>query len=163
MSEAAKQRLRVLAVSSGGGHWIELLRAMPAFDACDVVFVTVNRDYAKSVPGHRVHVVNDATRWSRISLIRMALTMLWILIRERPEIIMTTGAAPGYCAIRLGRWLGARTIWLDSIANVDELSLSGQLAGGVANLWLTQWPHLSDRGPSHSQARRPRFAGTVLG
>jgi hypothetical protein len=56
--------------------------------------------------------------------------------------------------------MGARTIWLDSIANVDELSLSGQMAGRFADLWLTQWPHLTEA-DSLGQ-RRPAFAGTVL-
>jgi hypothetical protein len=44
--------------------------------------------------------------------------------------------------------LGARTVWLDSIANVEILSRAGRLAGPIADLWLTQWPHLaSEEGP----------------
>jgi hypothetical protein len=46
-----RTRKKILAVSSGGGHWIELLRVRPAFEGADVVYVTVRRDYAGDVPG----------------------------------------------------------------------------------------------------------------
>jgi UDP-N-acetylglucosamine:LPS N-acetylglucosamine transferase len=81
--------------------------------------------------------------------------VLRVLVRERPELVISTGAAPGCLAIALGRLLGARTIWLDSIANVERLSVSGRLVRPFCDLWLTQWPHLAARGG-------PAFAGRVL-
>jgi UDP-N-acetylglucosamine:LPS N-acetylglucosamine transferase len=152
---------RILAVSSGGGHWVELLRVMPAFEGADVAFVTVNRDYRGEVGERRFYLVNDATRWNKFAMALMALRLLVIVLRERPDVVVTTGAAPGYFALRFGRMLGARTIWIDSIANVEELSLSGQIAGKYADLWLTQWPHLA-RADEQANARGPQFAGAVL-
>ena len=147
--------MRVLAVSSGGGHWVELLRLVPALEGTDQAFVTVNPDYRDSVRGHRFYVVNDATRWNKLALLVMAVRMFAIILRERPDVVVTTGAAPGYAAMRIGRWLGARTAWIDSIANVDELSRSGKMAGKHVDLWITQWPHLAT--PSG-----PDFCGSVL-
>ena len=72
-----------------------------------------------------------------------------------PDVVVSTGAAPGYAAIRFAGWIGAKTIWVDSIANVEELSLSGRMAGRIADLWLTQWEHLA--GP-----QGPHFEGSVL-
>ena len=146
---------RILAVASGGGHWVQLLRLLPAFDGHDVAFVSVDPAYAEQVQGRRFHAVRDATRWNRLGLLWQALQLLRIFLQERPAIVVSTGAAPGYFAIRLGRALGARTAWLDSIANVEELSLSGQRAGRYADLWLTQWPHLERPGG-------PRYSGSVL-
>jgi hypothetical protein len=150
-----RNRKRILAVSSGGGHWVELLRVLPAFDDAEVVFVTVRREYQTDVPGRRLHVINDATRWSKVALAGAALRLLWIMLRERPDIVITTGAACGYFALRIGRLLGARTIWIDSIANAEELSMGGRMAGKCADLWLTQWPHLAAPGGPH-------YAGAVL-
>ena len=45
--------------------------------------------------------------------------MLGLLLRHRPDVIVTTGAAPGYFALRFGKLLGARTIWIDSMANAE--------------------------------------------
>ena len=85
----------------------------------------------------------------------MLLQVAWLVFSRRPDVVISTGAAPGYAAIRFGRWIGARTIWLDSIANVDHLSLSGVKIGRHADLWMTQWPHLA-------KPEGPRFKGAVL-
>jgi len=45
----------------------------------------------------------------------------------------------------VGYFFGARTIWIDSIANTERMSLSGRLSRPFAQLWLTQWPEVSDR------------------
>lgn len=149
------QRPKVLALSSGGGHWVQLLRLRPAFEGCDVVFATVKPEYQLDVPGQTLRVIPDANRWSKLSLLRSAWGVFRILWRERPDIVVSTGAAPGYFAIRLAPLLRARTVWVDSVANIDELSLSGQRAGAHATLWLTQWAHLAQPGGPH-------FRGSVL-
>jgi UDP-N-acetylglucosamine:LPS N-acetylglucosamine transferase len=151
----SKPRKRILAIASGGGHWEQLLRLRPAFEGHDLSFVTVNRAYAPDTAPHRFHVIPDATRWNKLKLIYMALRLLIVVLRERPDVIVSTGAAPGYVGLRIGRWLGARTIWIDSIANVEELSLSGRRIGKHADLWLTQWPHLAAPGG-------PQYEGSVL-
>ena len=142
---------KLLVISSGGGHWIQLLRLRPAFEGCRVTYATVREGYREDLDaGSDFHVVPDSNRWSKIRLLRSALSISWLLIRLRPDVIVTTGAAPGYFALRIGKWLGARAIWIDSIANAEELSLSGQKAGRFADLWLTQWPHLTvDHGPHY--------------
>lgn len=149
------RRPKVLAVSSGGGHWVQLRRIAPAFQGAEVVYVSVEQSYKAQVYGARFRLVPDATRWSKWGLLRLAIAMGRILIEERPDVIISTGAAPGYIAIRMGRWFGARTMWIDSIANAEVMSLSGQKALRCADRCLTQWAHLaSDRGPG--------FAGAVL-
>jgi UDP-N-acetylglucosamine:LPS N-acetylglucosamine transferase len=146
---------RVLAVASGGGHWVELLSLRPAFAGCDVAYLTVGREYRDDVRGARFYATNDATRWNKAALLLCAVRIALVILRERPDVIVSTGAAPGYFAVRIGKWLGARTCWIDSIANVDELSLSGRRAGPFADLWLTQWRHLARSGG-------PVFKGAVV-
>jgi len=175
MIAVAPAQKRILAVSSGGGHWVELMRIAPAFEGADLAFVTVNAEYRDDVMGHRFYAVNDATRWNKLGVAILAGQLLRIVMRERPDIVVTTGAAPGYFALRFGKMAGAQTIWLDSIANVNELSMSGRMAGRYADLWLTQWRHLAARSrieePSENSARvaatdrftdYPQFAGAVL-
>ena len=155
-SHAANRRPRKLvAVASGGGHWVQLLRLAPAFAGCKVVYVTVHQSYRAQVQGHIFYAIPDATRWGKVKLIRVLLRLAWIMLKEKPEVIISTGAAPGYFALRLGRFLGAKTIWIDSIANAEELSLSGLKIGRYADLWLTQWPHLA-------RSEGPHYAGSIL-
>ena len=146
--------VKLLAISSGGGHWTQLMRLRQAFDKCDVVYVST-LPKSLSPDGSIIYSVPDANRWDKIALVRMAWSVLIVLLKERPDVVVTTGAAPGYIAIRLGRLLGAKTIWIDSLANVDELSMAGRMAGPYADLWLTQWKHLA-------KPDGPDFAGAVI-
>ena len=144
--QIASPRKKVLAIASRGGHWIQLLRLRPAFSDCDMTYVTTDPSYRAMVDGENFCVVTEANRFQKLKLLLMVIQMFTILLRLRPDVIVTTGAAPGYIAIRLGKWFRARTLWIDSIANAEELSLSGRLALKYADMTLTQWEHLSGSG-----------------
>lgn len=103
----------------------------------------------------RFHKVTGANRWQKVRLLWSLCQIVFILLRARPDVLITTGAAPGFFALRFARLLGVRTIWVDSIANAEELSLSGQMAGPHADLWLTQWEHLA-------RPDGPAYHGAVL-
>lgn len=160
------QTKRVLAVASGGGHWVQLSRLRPAWNECQVDYVTTKAGYRQAViddakaRGQRIpgfHTVTDANLDQKLMLIPLVLQLMWIAVRVRPHVVISTGAAPGFFAILVGRLIGARTIWLDSIANSEELSLSGAKIGRFAHVWLTQWEHLAgdaDKGP--------HFRGAIL-
>lgn len=149
---------RVLAIASGGGHWVQLLRLRPAFEGLDVVYVSMDPSSAADVPGHRYHVIRDASRKNKAAFLIVAFQLLGILLRERPKVVVTTGSAPALVSLILAkRLLGAKTIWIDSIANAERLSTSGEKAGKVADVWLTQWPELSG-----GEGRRPEYWGAVL-
>ncbi len=145
----------VLAISSGGGHWVQLLRLAPALEGCDITYATVSLSYRSQVDGTEFCVVRDANRSDKSTLLPSAFSVLLLLLRLRPQVIISTGAAPGYFAVRFGHLFRARTIWVDSIANAEKLSLSGTMAARHADLWLTQWAHLE-------RENGPKYLGNVL-
>lgn len=137
---------RVLAIASGGGHWIQLRRLRPAFHGAQVVWASVDPGSAREVAPDRFHRVPDANADRKLAVLRSALTVLRLLLRVRPDVVVTTGAAPGLLAVRLARLVGARTLFLDSVANAEQLSLSARLAEGHADAVWTQWPTLARAG-----------------
>lgn len=120
-----------------------------------MVYASVNRDSAEDVGGSRFYVIPDANRWSKMKLFHTAIRILLLMLKIRPAIIISTGAAPGFFALFWGKKLGAKTIWIDSIANASELSMSGKLAGKHADLWLTQWKDLAEPGG-------PEYHGSII-
>lgn len=136
---------RVVAVASAGGHWVQLLRMRPAFAEADVTWVTTRASLARQVDG-TLHVVADASRSTPFRLIKMVCQLFWLMLRLRPHVVVTTGAAPGAVALVFGRLVGARTVWIDSIANGEVMSRSGRLVKPFAKVWLTQWEQLSKPG-----------------
>jgi len=141
---------KVLAVASSGGHWVELLRLQRAFEGHDVAYASVSAGCRVDVPTARFHVLPDVTRWEPRAIPGCLRSVVSVLAAERPDVVVSTGALPGLLALTAARAVGIRTLWLDSLANAERLSGSGQAARFVADLWLTQWPDLArPSGPHH--------------
>jgi len=148
--------LRVMAVASCGGHWVQMRKLATVFEGHDLSYVTVSEDYRVEVEGARFYSVIDANLSDKLKLVLLAIQMAFVVLRDRPDVVVSTGAAPGFFGLLWGKLLlGSRTIWVDSIANSERLSASGRYAGRFADLWLTQWKHLrSNSGP--------RYEGAIL-
>lgn len=147
--------VRVLAIASGGGHWDELMFLRPAWSACDVHYATTIRGLARRAGLDRAHLVPDCNRNAKLEVVRSAACLLHLLVRLRPDVVVTTGALPGLLALILGKTLGARTVWIDSVANAEEMSLAGLKARRHCDLWMTQ-------SPAVAKASGARYAGAVL-
>lgn len=155
-------RTKVMAVASAGGHWVQLLRLRPVWKDMDVTYVSTDpglnamlMEKCGTESSWRFFSVVEANRETKRLLVLQLFQLFRIVRSTRPDVIVTTGAAPGYFAIRIGKLLGARTIWVDSIANAEELSLSGEQVGNHADLWLTQWSHLA-------RPDGPEYRGSVI-
>jgi hypothetical protein len=132
---------RVMVATSAGGHWVQMRRILPAFEGCDLVYAGVGRTLDADLAPARYHRIRNVSRTDPFGFF---------------DVVVTTGAAPGLMALAIGKLLaGSRTVWIDSIANTERLSLSGRLARPVADARLTQWAHLARPGG-------PQFWGAVL-
>ncbi|CAG5068549.1 hypothetical protein DYBT9623_01280 [Dyadobacter sp. CECT 9623] len=146
--------MKILAIASAGGHWIQLLRLKPAFEGHELIFVSTKKSFKDTVDGYEFHSIPDASRWNKMKLLYSLMCVLKIVFLSRPNIIITTGAAPGLMGIIAGKVIGAKTVWIDSIANVENISMSGRIATSIADRSYTQWPDLSNS--------KVTFNGSVL-
>ncbi|WP_033927461.1 glycosyl transferase [Sphingomonas sp. 35-24ZXX] len=134
---------RVLAIATSGGHWDQLMRLRPAFDDQRVTYVTTLDGIAQRA-GVTARLVPDCNRNERTKMIACAVHLAVIMLVARPQFIITTGALPGLIACAFGRLIGARSLWIDSIANGEEMSMSGNKARSVATVCLSQWPEVAE-------------------
>lgn len=164
---------RVLAVSSSGGHWVQLMRFRPAFDGCDVAYMTTEPGcreevltYAteRSLPTPRFYRTVIANRWNKLAQIRVVFDVLRVIVRERPDVVISTGSSLGFFALRIGKLFSAKTLWIDSIANAEQLSFSGQQILKHADVCLTQWPEVAEGDGQRYKPgdRRPEYWGAVI-
>jgi len=144
MLKPKRTRPVILAVSSGGGHWVQMQRLKPAFAGAEVHYAVTDATTATGKDAGRVHVYQDANKDTPLRLLLCLVRLAWIVLRVRPDVVVSTGAAGGFLAIRLARLIGARTMFIDSIANARELSISARLALGVADRVLSQWPRVAE-------------------
>ena len=135
---------KVLALSSPGGHWVQLCRLLPAFKTYDVVYACSYVKAAELTENDKYYVIDDISRDSMHRVFTVITCVLTIFKNEKPTVIITTGALPGLITIFLGRFYGIKTIWLDSIANSEKVSMSGKVASYLAHNAFTQWEHLTN-------------------
>ncbi len=154
MSSKDSAHFTVLAVASGGGHWEELMLLRPALPDDHVVYATTNGELAARDGLNQIQVLPDSNRDEPLQAISSMIASAKLVWRVRPDLVVTTGALPGLFCLIFARLLGARTIWIDSIANSDKASLSGACARPFATQWYTQWEHL--------QSSTRRYEGALL-
>lgn len=152
MTRATK---RILAVASKGGHWEQLMIIKKCFLNAQVVYATTEIEELETMSLGKIYKITDANQNTPIKMIKTFLEVHRIIREVRPATIITTGAAPGLLSILVGKLYGARTVWIDSVANSERLSLSGRLAGYVADVWITQWQHLA-------KSTGPIYIGSLL-
>nr|WP_183627691.1 UDP-N-acetylglucosamine--LPS N-acetylglucosamine transferase [Novosphingobium sediminicola] len=114
----------------------------------ECLFISTASGLAAPVGDRPVVQISDGSRDTIYLLFKSVFGIYRALRSFQPDVVITTGAAPGVIALLVGKILGATTIWTDSIANSEELSLSGKIAKCFADLRLTQWEHLAD--PKHN-------------
>lgn len=135
---------KILAISSPGGHWIQLNKICDGLlqqQPYEIIYAVPSNLFKSKKEKNHYNII-DVSADNKIMLLPCALQIVYILIKERPNTIISTGAAPGVLAILIAKFLPIKTIWVDSIANVKQISRSGKLIKNHVNIFLTQWKHL---------------------
>ena len=153
MGKSPKAQKCILAIASAGGHWQQLMLLRPAFADHNVHYMNTLEGLAQQFEVYPTYVVPDCNRNTPFVAIRSILAIGYRVLVLRPDIIVSTGALPGVIALAFGRLIKARTIWVDSVANAEEMSASGKLARRFADLWVSQWPDVAqDAGADYAGA-----------
>ena len=145
MIHGAKE-LRVCLASSAGGHTSQLLELAESWKGISPCWVTTSDVIKEKLSKYgKVYVVGECNRQHPLRVFLVLLRCIRIVLRERPDVVISTGAAAGCMVCFLSKLFGARIVWIDSITNVYRLSLSGRLVRRIADLFLVQWPELAEK------------------
>ncbi|MDX6750282.1 hypothetical protein SH611_10740 [Geminicoccaceae bacterium 1502E] len=139
------ERRRTCWAYSPGGHLAELERATRGILFENRFDVTFKGGRAPSRAPRRVYHVCHPRR-SVLRTLLNAAQALRIVLRERPELVLSTGADVAVPTLLLARLLGARLVYVETAAEIGA-SLSGRLVYPFADLFVVQWPEQLARYP----------------
>ncbi len=147
----------VILVCSTGGHLLQLLALRPAWEGHSRLWVTHPNSDAKSLLDNErvVYAYSPTTRNLR-NLVRNFFLAHRVLARERPRVLITTGAGVAVPFAWLARLRGVRIVYVESITRVERLSLSARLIAPIADRLYVQWPELDTAHPN------ARYRGNLL-
>lgn len=150
------RRPRVLLVCSPGGHLAQMLSVQDACEGYDCVWVTYQgADVPHLLESREVELVHGPTNRSIKNLLRNAILGWRLIRRHRPAAIISTGAGIALPFFWLGKLHGSRLIFVESLARVHGLSVTGKLVYPVADHFFIQWPNVTTW-------KRARFEGDLL-
>lgn len=152
---APRQRpSKVALVSSVGGHLTELLCLRSCYESIPHFYVLNDEAYFCPPPGVRLYTIVHAERDAGV--LGNVWEVLRIFWRERPTVMLTTGAGPGVSAAVAAKLLGIRVVFVETVAAVERPSLTGVLMEALADDYFVQWPQLAEGKPE-------RWQGNVFG
>jgi beta-1,4-N-acetylglucosaminyltransferase len=139
---------------SAGGHLTEALLIKEAYEKYNRFFVTFKRENSIELAREeRVYFVEDPER-SFKNLIKCTLQTLKILLKERPGVILSTGAGVAIPSCFLSKLLlKSKIIFIESFCRTDKSSLSGRLVYPISDLFFVQWKKLLKQYGNKAQYR----------
>lgn len=141
--------LRICVGASAGGHMNELLKLLEAsrsWPRPPAFYVTTLEALAEKVAQlGPVYIIGECNRQHPLKALGVLMRSLKVVLKERPDVVITTGSLPLAMVCLSAKLFGAKIVWIDSIANIERFSLSGRMMLPFADLFLTQWPELARR------------------
>ena len=135
---------RFMVVSSSGGHFAQIKYFVDAFENDCVLILNENVHYEFSCPTHKIVHTN------RITLMWLhAFEALYYIIRYRPKVIVTAGAAPGPIFGLVGKMIfRCKFVFIESFSRVLTPSMSGMIAAKFADDYICQHEQLKSIVPN---------------
>lgn len=150
--------MKLCLVCSQGGHLSQMLRLQGAFEECDYFFVTFKSDALINFKNTYFIRFSKNKIIARIMIFRTFLDAAKIIHKERPDLIISTGSgiiAIPFCYV--GKLLGMRIVYIETLARVTSPSMGGRLIYPIADLFLVQWESLLN-----AYGRKATYWGKVI-
>ncbi len=146
--------MNVYIIASPGGHMTQALSVTEAFEGTDLYLITLDFPNVKELSLTDIKYIHRIKLWFGysiklglpITLLVSFLTIFRIFLKRRPHIIFSTGSEIAVPAFLLGRFVfRARTIYMESLTRVHDLSMTGKLLYRFAHVFLVQWFELKKK------------------
>jgi len=136
--------MKLCLVCSSGGHFLQLYSLKELWGDYERFWVSfAHSDTRCLIENEKKYWAHHPTNRNIKNLVKNLLLAYKILRKEKPDAIISTGAGVAVPFIYWGRLLGIKTIYIESLARVESLSLSGKLVYPVTQYLLVQWPQLA--------------------
>ena len=167
--------MKIGVICSPGGHLTQALSVSEAFRDHDSFLVIQDFPTVKDFNpqgfrktyhlkilfdyGLGIRVTPTDVIWLGVylTLIENIFELIRIFIKEKPDILFSTGSEIAVPAFYIGKFLfGAKLMFLESITRIKDISGSGKFVMPITDLFLVQWEELAAR------FKKARFSGRII-
>jgi len=152
--------MKICLVSSHGGHLTELLRLMSAFKNHKVYLIVHKDDFTYNMRCDSIskYLIPVFFRLPLllVDMIIISIYEIFFLVKERPNVIISTGAEIAIPIFILSKMFGIKTIYIESMARLNDISTTGKILIRIADIFLVQWVGLT------TKYKKAKYAGKIL-
>ncbi|MDR3189826.1 MAG: polysaccharide biosynthesis protein [Lactobacillaceae bacterium] len=131
---------KICLIASSGGHYEEV-KVLGQLQADFNVFVVTER-LAYTQPGDADYFIKQVNRREKLFVINM-LIVAWqslrIFIKEKPDVIISTGALAVIPMFIIGKICRRQLIFVESFAKVNSATMTGKFLARFVNDFYVQW------------------------
>ncbi len=136
-------KVKVCLVGSSGGHLAHLYMLKSFWQDKERFWCTFDKEDARSLlEGEKLYPVYFPSNRSIKALIINTWRAIKILRKERPNVIITSGAAPAIPFFYVGKFLGAKTVYIEVFDRINKSTISGKVCYPVTDKFIVQWEEL---------------------
>ena len=137
------ENLKICLVGSSGGHLTHLYMLKPFWKERERFWVTFDKIDANSIlKDEKVYHCYFPTNRNIINLIRNTILAIKVLHKEKPDIIISSGAAVAVPFFYLGKIKGAKTVYIEVFDRIDKPTLTGKMVYPISDIFVVQWDEM---------------------
>ena len=138
-----KRKMKVCLVGSSGGHLTHLYMLKPFWKNKERFWVTFDKEDARSLlKGEKVYGCYYPSNRSIKALIINTIKAIKIIPKERPDLIISSGAAPAIPFFYIGKLFGAKTIYIEVFDRIDISTMTGKMIYPIADKFIVEWEEM---------------------
>jgi len=135
--------VKICFACSSGGHLAQLYMLKPFWQDKDRVWVTFDKEDARSLlEGETLIPCYYPTNRSLKALIRNTRLAWKVLRKEKPDLIISSGAAVAVPFFYLAKLRKIKTVYIEIIDRIDKPTLTGRLVYPVTDRMIVQWEEM---------------------
>ena len=137
------QNMKVCLVGSSGGHLTHLYMLKPFWENKDRFWVTFDKEDANSIlKDEKLYHCHFPTNRNVGALIKNTFLAIKVLRKEKPDLIISTGAAVAIPFFWVGKLMGSKTIYIEVFDRIDASTLTGRIVYPVSDKFIVQWDEM---------------------
>ena len=135
--------IKICLVGSSGGHLTHLYQLNKFWKNKNRFWVTFDKEDARSIlENERVYNCYYPTNRNLKNLIKNTFVAIKVLRKEKPDIIISSGAAIAVPFFYAGKISGAKTVYIEVFDRIDKPTLTGKLVYPVTDKFIVQWEEM---------------------
>lgn len=135
--------MKICLVGSSGGHLTHLYLLKPFWENQDRFWVTFEKEDAVStLQGEKMYPCYYPTNRNLINLVKNTFLAYKVLKREKPDLIISSGAAVAVPFFYLGKLFGSKTVYIEVFDRIEKSTLTGRLVYPITDKFIVQWDEM---------------------